>query len=66
MENNETPTKSHLNDKEAARHLGVSAALLRKWRHKGGGPPWRRYGRLCRYSLAELDQWARAQHREVS
>ena len=41
-------------EQPAAALLGVSAALLRKWRRVGGGPPYLRIGRLVRYRLPDL------------
>lgn len=39
---------------EAAERLSVSPGLLRKWRRKGGGPSYVKFGRAIRYSLADL------------
>jgi hypothetical protein len=41
--------------KEAARMLNVSHRTLEDWRRKGCGPPSRRWGRMVRYVLSELE-----------
>ena len=43
-----------VSEKRAAAVLGVSIALLRKWRRTGGGPPYLRIGKLVRYRLSAL------------
>jgi len=53
-----------LNEQLAAKRLGVSPALLRKLRQKGGGPPFARLARCIRYKVADLDAWV--QTRTVS
>jgi len=56
---------------EAARYLGLSVALLRKWRLRGAGdpgkagPPYSRVGpTVVLYTVADLDAWLK-QHRTV-
>ena len=41
-------------ERSAAVVLGVSVALLRKWRRVGGGPLYLRIGKLVRYRLSDL------------
>lgn len=49
----------HLNTKEAARHLGVSASFLHKARCSGTGPTYRRVAPRCiRYTVDDLDRWS--------
>ena len=43
-----------LNEQEAAKYLGCSKGLLRKWRLFGHGPAFCKLGRLVRYSEADL------------
>jgi hypothetical protein len=56
-----------LTEKEAAKRLNVSVALLRKWRcTKKGGPTFYRInhrngGRLVRYGMRQLREWLSAQ-----
>lgn len=45
---------THLTTSEAAQHLGVSEATLRKWRVTGGGPLYRKLGRAVRYGTDDL------------
>jgi predicted DNA-binding transcriptional regulator AlpA len=47
-----------LNVKEAAYQLGVSMSLLNKWRVVGRGPAFVKLGRLVRYRLSDIDDWA--------
>jgi len=50
-----------LNEHQAARYLGVSAAVLRLWRSEGKGPCYFRAGeKLVRYRRADLDAWIEA------
>ena len=45
----------------AAAFLGVTIGAMRTWRKKRCGPPWRKIGKLVRYSLADLKQWVESQ-----
>ncbi len=50
--------RSDLNTREAADYLSVSTALLEKWRCKGGGPRYVKYGaRIVRYRREDLDAY---------
>ena len=46
-----------LNQKQVAEILGKSTAWLERMRWKGGGLPFRKFGRHVRYSLDDLMQW---------
>ena len=48
---------------EAAQYLSISKRTLETWRRVGGGPPFSRLGRLCRYAIDDLDEWAAAGRR---
>jgi len=45
----------------ASRFLGVSVEGLRSWRKRGIGPPWRKLGKLVKYSAEGLLDWAESQ-----
>jgi predicted DNA-binding transcriptional regulator AlpA len=50
-----------LNEREAGKYLGISAAVLRLWRAEGKGPRYFRAGeKLVRYRRADLDAWIEA------
>ena len=40
---------------EAAEHLNISPRTLEKWRLRGVGPVYLRFGRAVRYNIADLD-----------
>jgi predicted DNA-binding transcriptional regulator AlpA len=64
-----TTTPEYVTTSEAARMLGISAATIRTWRTRGGGPPARRIGaagRLVRYAVADLRAFAEARPAEAS
>jgi predicted site-specific integrase-resolvase len=42
----------------AADFLGVAEGTLRNWRVRGGGPPYRKFKKLVRYTKGELQEWA--------
>ena len=42
----------------AAKILGISRKTLEKWRVVGGGPRYRKLGRLVRYAEDDLHEWA--------
>lgn len=50
--------QTHLNSREAARLLGLSRRTLEGWRSRGGGPPFRRFGRAVRYARVDLEAFA--------
>ena len=53
--------QNSLTEREAARYLGVSSAVLRLWRADGTGPVYFRAGsKLIRYLLRDLDRWIEA------
>ncbi len=43
---------------QAAQFLSVSPRTLEDWRLRGGGPPFRKYGRLVRYLRGDLIAFA--------
>lgn len=43
-----------LDEKVASKRLGVSVALMRKWRRMGGGPRFCKFGSRVLYSEAEI------------
>ena len=49
------PNQRFLNVSEAAGHLGVSAASLRKWSDQGLVPVYRTPGGQRRYALEDLE-----------
>jgi predicted DNA-binding transcriptional regulator AlpA len=46
-----------LDERATAKLLGVSVALVRRWRQLDTGPPFRKLGRLVRYHRKELMDW---------
>jgi predicted DNA-binding transcriptional regulator AlpA len=42
-----------LSDVELAALLGITTAVLRKWRVQGKGPKWIKLGSLVRYRLSD-------------
>lgn len=40
-----------------AQFYQVSLGTVRRWRHLGVGPRYRKIGSLCRYSLQDLEDW---------
>lgn len=73
MSNAETPAPIQprlINEKDAARYIGMSESFLRKGRMEGKRqgktppPPYLRLGRSIKYRLEDLDQWLEA--RKVS
>jgi predicted DNA-binding transcriptional regulator AlpA len=48
---------SLLNQKQAARLLGLSVRTLERHRVAGTGPRWARLGRLVRYRQSDLTAW---------
>jgi hypothetical protein len=46
-----------LNEHEAAEMLGVSVALLRRWRWLRQGPRYRKCGRRVLYQIRDLDSY---------
>lgn len=55
--------RAMLRTPQAAAYLGVSPATLAKWRVFGGGPRYRKLGRVVVYDPAELEQWVEARSR---
>jgi len=49
-----------LDSKKAAQRLGLAPATLERWRWKGEGPTYRKFGGAVRYSTSDLDAFALA------
>lgn len=49
----------YLSTRQVARLLGVSVWTVRKWRARGGGPPYSTVNRsVVRYEATEVSEWA--------
>ena len=53
-----TPQHRFLTPDEAAAYLRLSPRTLEKHRSVGGGPRFRKFGRMIRYTISDLDVWA--------
>jgi hypothetical protein len=53
-------TAPHLNEREAAKFLGITVEGLRTWRKLGRGPRYRKFGRCVRYKRADLEVFVEA------
>ena len=56
----ELHNENALNERQAAKYLGVSASTLRLWRAEGRSPRFFRAGKLVRYRRNDLDSWIEA------
>ncbi|WP_147066920.1 helix-turn-helix domain-containing protein [Knoellia locipacati] len=52
----------NLTTSEASARLGVPAATLRWWRHRGEGPPSFRLGGRVFYRSEDLEEWEQEQY----
>lgn len=50
----------HIDEREAARILGISVRTLQTWRVTGGGPPFVKVGAAVRYNPDRLADWLEA------
>jgi excisionase family DNA binding protein len=46
---------------EVAAYLGVPAATLTQWAHRGTGPRYTRIGRHAKYAWSDVDVWLEQQ-----
>jgi len=53
-----------LNEKQAAKRLGVGDKCLQAWRVRGGGPTYLKIGRLVKYSESDLTIWLETRRRQ--
>jgi hypothetical protein len=44
-------------DTIAAALIGATPATMRRWRHEGRGPRYVKVSALCRYKVADLEDW---------
>lgn len=51
---------------EIAAYLRISVRTLQSWRHRGGGPPFRKYGALVRYHGSAVLQWDASRGRRTT
>lgn len=49
--------------KQVEHRYGIPEKTLEVWRYRGVGPPYHKFGRLVRYAVADLDEWARSNAR---
>jgi hypothetical protein len=58
-------TRKLITTQQAAEYLGdIKPNTLEIWRTQGAGPPYKKIGRLVRYSLDDLDSYVAAQSRQ--
>lgn len=53
----EIPEKIWLTRRQLAWRLGVPEKTTAEWASKGTGPPYARFGKHCRYRLADVIEW---------
>lgn len=53
----------YLTEQQVSERLNVKLATLRKWRLKGGGPRFRKFGSAVRYALVDLETFEDAASR---
>jgi len=53
----ELGNENALNERQAAKYLGVSAGTLRLWRSEGRAPRFFRAGKLIRFRVRDLNEW---------
>lgn len=53
----QAPASEWLSTTEAARYLGIKVSTLRNLIHAGDGPEYRKFGRLNRFRIADLDRY---------
>jgi len=53
----ELGNENALNERQAARYLGVSPGTLRLWRSENRAPRYFRAGRLVRFRVCDLNEW---------
>ena len=53
----ELGNENALNERQAAKYLGVSAGTLRLWRTQGRAPRFFRAGKLVRFRVRDLNEW---------
>lgn len=51
---------------EIAAYLRISVRTLQSWRHRGGGPPFRKYGELVRYKGSTVLEWDESRSRRTT
>ena len=49
--------KDNRTTQEQAEVMGVPEQTLRRWRMKGEGPPYVKWGNMVRYPIAEYERW---------
>jgi hypothetical protein len=52
------PLDGFLDRKEASRILGVKPATMADWAVRGFGPPMVKFGRIVKYDMRKLMEWA--------
>jgi excisionase family DNA binding protein len=53
----ELHNENAVNERQAARYLGVSSGTLRLWRAEGRSPRFFRAGKLIRFRICDLNEW---------
>lgn len=54
---------NRLRTAQAAAYLNLSKSTLEKLRLAGGGPRYAKLGKICTYTVVDLDAWADARLR---
>jgi len=55
---------AYLRTDEAARLVRLAPNTLKNMRARGGGPPWRKLGKIVVYNRDELIAWVEARSRD--
>jgi hypothetical protein len=55
--NKPEPTLTGMEEKAAAKIIGVKKDTLTKWRVRGRGPVYYRYSGMIRYHMRDIEAW---------
>lgn len=62
-----TENKIEYFDTDIAAHiLGVSVSTMKRWRKINDGPNYYKFGRSIKYTVSDLNQWAKSNQNRVN
>lgn len=57
MSSEEQTKKKFINEKELSKRWDIKVKSLQRWRWKGDGPPFLKFGHSIRYSISDIESY---------